>query len=63
VKDRFTRILKKISISSRAAHSILKTARTIADLEGREDIREEHILESVQFRRYGDRDIFWMKIG
>lgn len=39
-------------LSGRGAHSILKTARTIADLEGSEAIREEHVLEAMQFRRW-----------
>lgn len=48
-------------ISSRAFHSILRTARTIADLEGEERIEETHVQEAVQYRRYGDGDFFWAK--
>jgi magnesium chelatase family protein len=48
-----------VSLSSRAYHSILKVARSIADLEGGGDIRKEHVLEALQHRRYGDDDIFW----
>jgi magnesium chelatase family protein len=51
--------MKKISISSRAVHSILKIARTTADLDGSQKIREEHLLEAIQHRRYGDTDFFW----
>jgi magnesium chelatase family protein len=32
----------------------LRTARTIADLEGRETILPVHVLEAVQHRRLGD---------
>ncbi|MBN1699124.1 MAG: YifB family Mg chelatase-like AAA ATPase [Spirochaetales bacterium] len=51
--------MKKISLSSRAIHSIIKIARTVSDLEGSERIGEEHILEAIQHRRYGDGDFFW----
>lgn len=51
--------IKKISISSRAVHSILKITRTIADLDESPVIKEEHVLEAIQHRRYGDNDFFW----
>jgi len=51
--------LDKLSISSRACHSILKVARTIADLSTSENIIPDHILEAIQHRRYGDGDYFW----
>ena len=41
---------KKLSLSARALHKVLKVARTIADLEGRESIAKEHILEALQYR-------------
>jgi magnesium chelatase family protein len=58
------RLLKeaeKLHISSRAFHSLLRIARTIADLEGEERLREEHIAAAVEHRRYGDGDYFWIK--
>ena len=55
----FNKAINKLAISSRACHSILKIARTIADLAGAESIREDHLLEAVQHRRYGDNDLFW----
>ncbi len=50
---------QKLSLSSRACHSIIKVARTIADLDGSESILKVHILEAVQHRRYGEEDVFW----
>jgi magnesium chelatase family protein len=50
-----------LGVSSRAFHSILRTARTIADLAGEDRIGETHLLEAVQHRRYGDGDFFWAR--
>lgn len=48
------RILKlayeKYDLSARAYHKLLKVARTLADLEGEEKIREKHILEALSYR-------------
>jgi magnesium chelatase family protein len=46
--------LVKLGLSGRAYHGILRVARTIADLEGREIIEIEHVLEAVQHRRLGE---------
>lgn len=51
--------IKHLGLSSRATHAVLKIARTIADLEGVEEIGKTHLLEAMQHRRYGDRDLFW----
>lgn len=41
---------EKFRFSARAMDRILKTARTIADIEGTENIRKEHVGEALQFR-------------
>jgi magnesium chelatase family protein len=51
--------VQRLALSSRACHSILKVARTIADLAGSENLGEEMVLEAVQHRRFGDGDEIW----
>ena len=40
----------RFSLSGRSMHRVLKTARTIADLEGAEAIAASHLAEALQFR-------------
>ena len=43
-------IMEKFRLSARAYHRILKVARTIADLEGAENIQTKHISETISYR-------------
>ncbi len=43
--------LDKLAISARGFHKILKIARTIADLENRENIKRQDIAEALQYRQ------------
>jgi magnesium chelatase family protein len=41
--------MSQLNLSARAYHRILKLARTIADLAGREDIQSVHLVEALQY--------------
>ena len=48
---------EQFQFSTRAYHKILKTARTIADMELSEKIKEEHICEALTYRAYDKK--YW----
>jgi len=42
--------MRKFGLSARSLDKVLKTARTIADLEGKENIENTHLIEVLQYR-------------
>jgi magnesium chelatase family protein len=54
---------ERLSLSSRAYTAVLRIARTIADLEGSDRVEEDHLLEAIQHRRYGEGDLYWNLAG
>ena len=50
VTDLLNQSAKKLDLSPRAYHRIIKLARTIADLDESRHITEAHLLEALQYR-------------
>ena len=43
--------MERLGLSARALHRILRVARTIADLDGRPDIDQAHLVEALGYRK------------
>jgi magnesium chelatase family protein len=48
--------VKRLQLSARAYHRLLKLARTIADLADCDDIEIQHVAEAVQYRALQQRN-------
>ena len=42
--------IERLHLSARARHRVLRVARTIADLEDRDEIDTAHLSEAIQYR-------------
>lgn len=50
VEELLRTAITRLGLSARAYHRVLKLARTIADLEGTEEIGAPHVREAIQYR-------------
>ena len=50
-EESMTQAFRRLNMSARGYHKVLRVARTIADLEGAEEIGMEHIGEALLYRR------------
>lgn len=50
VEDLLNETARKLSLSPRSYHRVIKLARTIADLDNAERVERSHILEALQYR-------------
>jgi magnesium chelatase family protein len=51
VKELLSTSAKRLGLSGRAFHRTMKLARTIADLEGKNEVGKNHVLEALQYRQ------------
>ena len=54
-------IFSRLGLSARGCHKILKVARTLADLDGKEQIERAHLREAAGYRDLQER--YWGKEG
>ena len=45
-----TKVAERFGLSARGYHRVLRVARTIADLDGSQDVRAPHVAEAVSYR-------------
>lgn len=58
-EDFLQQIFSRLGLSARGCHKILKVARTLADLEGKEQIERTHLREAAGYRDLQER--YWGK--
>ena len=47
-----TETMSRLKLSARAYHRVLRVARTLADLEGRDQVAQAHIIEAIGLRQW-----------
>lgn len=51
------KVAERFGLSARGYHRVLRVARTIADLEGVNDVRKHHVAEAVSFRLSATKEV------
>ena len=60
-KENLVRMIERLKLSARAYDKVLRVARTIADLDGSEVVREADIMNALCYRRMDeDEHSFWI---
>ena len=54
-KDMLAEAFETMELSVRGYYKVIRVARTIADLEGKEQIASKHIAESLMYRNIDGR--------
>ena len=49
-REAMEKVMERMSLSMRAFYRIIRVARTIADLDGSDDIKAGHIIEAAGYR-------------
>ncbi|MCB2117278.1 MAG: YifB family Mg chelatase-like AAA ATPase [Rhodobacteraceae bacterium] len=49
-RDLLAKVAERFGLSARGYHRVLRVARTIADLDGSDEVRKPHVAEAVSFR-------------
>jgi magnesium chelatase family protein len=49
-RELLTKVAQRFGLSARGYHRVLRVARTIADLDGSDDVRQPHVTEAVSYR-------------
>jgi magnesium chelatase family protein len=55
-EETLRRAARQLGLSARAFHRVLRIARTIADLDGSEDVLNRHVAEAIIYRNV-DREV------
>jgi magnesium chelatase family protein len=56
-RDLINRVAERFGLSARGYHRVLRVARTIADLDGSDDVRQPHVAEAVSYRLSGVKEL------
>ena len=60
-RDALVRFIERLKLSARAYDKVLRVARTLADLDGAEAVRQDDLVSALAYRRLDDEErSFWI---